>query len=114
MKLSRGVKATQLYVSYKSASAELHIYPLSDVNLARIYNLNSNKPGKGHATKVMEKILKIVDEHNLTLELTANQFDEKTFKNNKALAKWYAKFGLKKDKDQPINLIRKQKKKVLK
>ena len=60
-----------------------------EINLIEV--LSDKCMRKGHSSKVMDKIVKSADKHNITLFLQATPLDKKMSEEN--LLSWYQKYG---------------------
>jgi GNAT superfamily N-acetyltransferase len=99
-------KASAFDFKYKSATATVSVFA---EKRCWVYNVQSDKRKKGHATGLMLKIVKWADKHGYDLKLTADAFGENSFKKNKDLAEFYKRFGFTNEKNPPVYLRRKAK-----
>ena len=60
-----------------------------EINLIEVLSDECMK--KGHSSKVMDKIIKSADKHNITLFLQATPLDDKIGEED--LLSWYQKYG---------------------
>ena len=87
--------------SHKSASARLVVWGPYDATLS---NVISTDRGKGHATRLLEKVMDYADRHELSVVLLvqAFQYADKMSPDNAGLARWYRKFGFEDCEDDNV------------
>lgn len=61
--------------------------------------------GKGHATRLMERITAVADDHKMTLLVTVEPFDDSPL-DAERLAAWYARLGFKTIQQTPPVMAR--------
>lgn len=80
---------------YFGASALVHPW---STRLWAISNVYSQDPGKGEATKLMERICEWADDRGIELKLLVNAYGRPEGRlSNDQLEAWYSKFGFVRD-----------------
>ena len=81
-----------LHFSHKSARARLTIWGAYDATLSNVF---STDRGRGHATRLLEKVMNYADRNELTVVLLvqAYHYADGRSPDNAGLANWYKKFG---------------------
>lgn len=94
-------------IKFAEGGASANVMPL-DRYLHGVQDLYSYERGKGHARRVMEKIVAYADEHRITLFLVAQEYGRERGLDNVQLEQFYSKFGFEKDirSARPVRMVR--------
>jgi GNAT superfamily N-acetyltransferase len=96
-------------LSYRHESASAELAP-RDYMIYEIVRLYSEVPGMGHATGLMNKIVRDAEAHGWTLVLKARPYGDPYGRLDARQLEWfYEKFGFRrqhKSTDHPIKMIR--------
>lgn len=76
--------------NHLSASLKLTIWDAKNASLSDVY---SAEKGKGHATKLLGKVMNFVDESGVTIFTAAEAYGSEPRLSNAQLKAFYEKFG---------------------
>ena len=85
--------------AHETSSLILHVWEEEEGHVAAITDLFSELRNNGHATGLMEKVLKYTDTAGLTVYLNVQQFGHPIGLDKAALERFYEKFGFQKQMD---------------
>lgn len=94
-------------IKFVEGGASANVMPI-DRYLHGVQDLYSYERGKGHARRVMERIIAYAEEHRITLFLIAQEYGHERGLSNVQLVEFYKKFGFEKDlrSNWPARMVR--------
>lgn len=91
--MGKRVSISKIRFNYESSQLNL-IFAPNDPKLAKISNLYSQIKGKGHASKLLNEVVRYADKHGIHLWLEVQRYgDSRQGLDNKQLIKLYESFG---------------------
>lgn len=89
---------------YKSATCELILWDGEDTGKASLSEVHSAVKGQGHATQMLNEVIRYADDHSLTIVSAAEPYGyEPGSLNLRLLMNFYKKFGFVFTSDEPDN-----------